>query len=95
MPAPVQTGAQTGIQTGTQAGTQTAATVDFPILRVGMRGAAVSGLQARLQAIGVFGGAIDGIFGTETQEAVKAAQQKFNLESDGVVGSATWAALMQ
>ena len=60
-----------------------------------MRGSAVSGLQMRLQAIGVFGGAIDGVFGTETQEAVKAAQQKFNLEPDGVVGSATWEALMR
>ena len=84
------------IQTGTQSGTQPiATTVDFPTLRVGMRGSAVSGLQMRLQAIGVFSGTIDGVFGTETQDAVKAAQQKFNLESDGVVGSATWAALMQ
>ncbi len=60
-----------------------------------MRGSAVNGLQMRLQAIGIFSGTIDGVFGAETQEAVKAAQRNFNLEADGVVGSATWAALMK
>jgi N-acetylmuramoyl-L-alanine amidase len=60
-----------------------------------MRGSAVNGLQMRLQAIGVFSGAIDGVFGAETQEAVKAAQRNFNLDADGVVGAATWAALMK
>jgi peptidoglycan hydrolase-like protein with peptidoglycan-binding domain len=60
-----------------------------------MRGSAVTGLQERLKAIGVFEGAIDGIFGTETQEAVKAAQRNLNLDPDGVVGPATWIALLR
>jgi N-acetylmuramoyl-L-alanine amidase len=72
-----------------------AATIDFPILRMGAQGTAVTRLQERLKAIGVFSGAIDGVFGSETQSAVKAAQSKFGLEADGIVGGATWSALMR
>jgi peptidoglycan hydrolase-like protein with peptidoglycan-binding domain len=60
-----------------------------------MRGSAVNGLQERLKAIGAFKGAIDGVFGSETQEAVKSAQRSFNLEPDGIVGPATWTALLR
>jgi peptidoglycan hydrolase-like protein with peptidoglycan-binding domain len=60
-----------------------------------MRGSAVEGLQERLKAIGFFSGAIDGVFGTETQAAVQAAQRNFGLEPDGVVGPATWLALLR
>jgi peptidoglycan hydrolase-like protein with peptidoglycan-binding domain len=69
--------------------------IDFPLLRLGMSGPAVTRLQERLRAIGVLSGTIDGVFGAETQSAVKAAQAKFQLEADGIVGSATWSALMQ
>jgi peptidoglycan hydrolase-like protein with peptidoglycan-binding domain len=75
--------------------TASPATIDFPILRIGSQGAAVTRLQERLKAIGVFGGSIDGVFGAETQTAVKAAQSKLGLEPDGVVGGATWSALMK
>jgi peptidoglycan hydrolase-like protein with peptidoglycan-binding domain len=67
----------------------------FPVLKLGMRGPAVAGLQNRLRAIGVFKGSADGVFGTGTQDAVKAAQRKFNLYPDGVVGPATWTQLLQ
>lgn len=69
--------------------------VDLPVLRLGMRGPAVSRLQERLRALGFYSGAVDGIFGAETQSAVQAAQREFDLEPDGVVGSATWTALLQ
>lgn len=68
---------------------------EFPILRLGMKGPAVTRLQERLKAVGVFAGTIDGVFGEETQTAVKAAQKNFQLEADGVVGPATWSALMR
>lgn len=71
----------------------TAATL--PILRRGMTGLAVEGLQTRLQALGVFRGAIDGVFGPETQAAVEAAQRMLQLEPDGVVGPSTWIALLK
>ncbi len=67
----------------------------FPILRLGMRGPAVVSLQERLRAIGVYRGAIDGIFGKGTQASVKEAQRRFNLKVDGVVGTETWSALMR
>ncbi len=67
----------------------------LPILRLGMSGPAVEGLQVRLQAIGVFRGAADGVFGPETQTAVKTAQRQLQLEPDGVVGPSTWIALLK
>lgn len=67
----------------------------YPILRRGARGAAVLGLQTRLRAIGVLNGEADGIFGEETEEAVKAAQSQFQLDPDGIVGPATWEALVR
>jgi peptidoglycan hydrolase-like protein with peptidoglycan-binding domain len=69
--------------------------VDFPVLRRGMNGSAVMRLQERLQAIGFFDGAVDGTFGEETEAAVIAAQESFELEADGVVGPETWSVLLQ
>lgn len=69
--------------------------VDFPILRVGMKGPAVLGLQERLKAIGLLTGVADGVFGPETLAAVKTAQRNFKLDPDGVVGPATWSALLR
>jgi peptidoglycan hydrolase-like protein with peptidoglycan-binding domain len=69
--------------------------VSLPILKWGMRGPAIMQLQGRLRTLGFFSNSIDGVFGDATQLAVKAAQQKFNLEPDGVVGAATWNALLR
>jgi peptidoglycan hydrolase-like protein with peptidoglycan-binding domain len=60
-----------------------------------MRGPAVARLQQRLRAIGIFKGEVDGVFGAETQRAVQAAQQRFQLNADGIVGPATWTALFE
>lgn len=78
-----------------QTRTEPAATGEFPILRRGARGEAVRGLQSRLKAIGVYNGEVDGVFGAGTEAAVKAAQGKFGLAADGVVGGATWAAILR
>ena len=65
-------------------------------LRVGSTGEAVEQLQVWLRAAGRFYesipqiGAVDGIFGTATENAVKAFQRTFNLTADGIVGPATW-----
>ncbi|NET09923.1 MAG: peptidoglycan-binding protein [Merismopedia sp. SIO2A8] len=69
--------------------------VTLPTLRRGMRGPAVVNLQERLRGLGMLEGVVDGVFGEQTESAVKAAQQSFNLNPDGVVGPATWAALLQ
>ncbi|HAJ59437.1 MAG TPA: peptidoglycan-binding protein, partial [Cyanobacteria bacterium UBA8543] len=69
--------------------------VALPILRQGMQGPAIAHLQERLRALGFFKGSVDGVFGAATQTAVKAAQQSFKLTPDGIVGSATWSALLR
>jgi peptidoglycan hydrolase-like protein with peptidoglycan-binding domain len=87
-------------QTTRQPATRTApqgqpSSTEQPILRLGMRGPAVSQLQQRLQRLGLFQGGIDGDFGPATEAAVKAAQQRFRLDPDGVVGPSTWNAISQ
>ena len=72
-----------------------ATSASFPILRKGMSGDAVRGLQERLRSLGIFGGAIDGTFGEVTETAVKAAQRKYQLDPDGVVGPGTWSAILR
>lgn len=71
-----------------------AAASPFPVLRKGAKGEEVIRLQQRLQAIGLLKGSADGVFGDDTEAAVKAAQQQYKLEVDGIVGGATWQALM-
>ncbi len=74
-----------------------------PVLRRGSRGGAVGDLQARLNmwlmAQGAQSGlgqlAVDGVFGSRTQDVVRAYQQAQGLRVDGVVGSQTWARLLQ
>ena len=67
--------------------------VTFPILRRSSRGRAVEQLQQRLNALGFYAGTIDGIFGEETEIAVQDFQAEFGLETDGIVGNATWQTL--
>ena len=69
--------------------------VNLPILRFGMQGPAVTQLQQRLRALGFLKASADGRFGSATQAAVQAAQQNFKLNPDGIVGSATWSALLR
>jgi peptidoglycan hydrolase-like protein with peptidoglycan-binding domain len=66
---------------------------NLPILKRGMRGATVRELQERLRAKGFLRSSADGVFGRETQTAVKAAQRQYQLPADGIVGAATWEAL--
>ncbi|MEB3292490.1 MAG: peptidoglycan-binding protein [Synechococcales bacterium] len=68
---------------------------NLPILRKEAKGEAVMLLQRRLKAIGLLSGTVDGIFGEETEKAVIAAQERFQLEPDGIVGEATWRVLLR
>lgn len=67
----------------------------FPILRKGDQGPAVELLQKRLVRLGVLAEGADGVFGEATMKAVMAAQKKFGIEADGIVGPATWDVLLQ
>ncbi|MBO9997474.1 MAG: peptidoglycan-binding protein [Cyanobacteria bacterium SID2] len=70
-----------------------ASTVELPVLYEGMEGSAVVELQLLLQDLGFYQGSIDGVFGSDTADAVGAAQYNYGLEVDGVVGPDTWNAL--
>ncbi|MBE9039823.1 peptidoglycan-binding protein [Oscillatoriales cyanobacterium LEGE 11467] len=66
----------------------------LPILRLGSKGDKVEYLQDLLN---YFGSQIasDGIFGTETEAAVKKFQRRYSLVPDGIVGNQTWEMLFQ
>jgi peptidoglycan hydrolase-like protein with peptidoglycan-binding domain len=66
---------------------------DDPTVKKGSREVAVRGVQRRLIELGFDPGEIDGDFGDKTEAAVKAFQEKYKLEADGIVGPLTWAAL--
>lgn len=63
-------------------------------IKKGSKGDAVRHLQEALNAMGRYGTlAVDGVFGSGTEEAVKAFQRDHGLKEDGIVGAMTWAAL--
>ncbi len=64
-----------------------------PVLQRGSTGADVVELQKLLNYWGYYYGAIDGIFGIQTEQAVIAYQHRVFLEEDGIVGRLTWQAL--
>ena len=66
---------------------------DAASLRQGSTGDMVSETQRKLKNWGYYDGAVDGIFGSGTREAVIYFQRANGLGADGVVGSRTAAAL--
>lgn len=59
-------------------------------LKKGDRGAYVEMLQLGLQRSGYLSGALDGIFGSMTEESVKRFQRNFGLSASGVVADPEW-----
>lgn len=64
-------------------------------LQIGSRGSDVLKMQRYLNAIGQYYPSIpqineDGIFGYQTDQAVRAFQRLFFLQDDGIIGPATW-----
>jgi GH25 family lysozyme M1 (1,4-beta-N-acetylmuramidase) len=69
----------------------------LPTLDLGTHDAPDARMVSRVQALCTALGApcpIDGDFGPETQNAVRAVQQQFGLTRDGIVGPLTWLALV-
>ena len=79
-----------GISTPFQSNVQTAYAA---VLKQGNTGATVKKIQQKLKNWGYYKGAVDGIFGAKTREAVKYFQRKNGLTVDGIVGDKTLAAL--
>ncbi len=61
----------------------------YTTLKKGMSGAAVMQLQQRLIQLGYMSGAADGVYGTDTAEAVYYFQKNNGLVRDGVAGEKT------
>jgi len=62
----------------------------MPVYRLGSRGTEVMKIQATLNKIGYNPGSIDGVFGRQTEEAVREFQKNNGLTPDGVIGPATY-----
>ena len=61
--------------------------------RQGSSGEQVRVIQTKLKNWGYYDGAVDGVFGSQTTQAVKYFQRKNGLTADGIVGPATLRAL--
>ncbi len=59
----------------------------------GSTGSVVTQIQTKLKNWGYYSGAVDGIYGSGTEKAVRLFQQKNGLTVDGKAGSATLAAM--
>ncbi|NLF35265.1 MAG: spore cortex-lytic enzyme [Clostridiales bacterium] len=66
---------------------------DAATWRQGSTGETVRQIQTKLSRWGYYDGAVDGIFGSQTTQAVRFFQQRNGLAADGVVGTATLNAL--
>jgi N-acetylmuramoyl-L-alanine amidase len=60
-----------------------------------IRGDDVTNLQDRLHELGYDAGAVDGVFGAETEAGLRAFQRDYGLTADGTCGPATLRALRQ
>ena len=70
-------------------------TIDFSysyVIQNGSTGSKVSAVQKALQYLG-YSVTVDGVFGTQTKNAVEAFQSFHSLPVDGIVGSQTYAML--
>lgn len=66
---------------------------DAAAYKRGSTGSTVSQIQTKLRAWGYYSGSVDGIYGSATEKAVRAFQQKNGLTADGIAGSQTLAAM--
>ncbi len=61
----------------------------FALSKVGSRGEEVKKIQTKLRNWGYYTGSVDGVYGWQTQNAVKSFQKKNGLTVDGVAGERT------
>lgn len=61
----------------------------YALSKLGSRGTEVRAIQEKLKERGIYKGGIDGIYGAQTQAAVKTFQKQQGLSQDGIAGPAT------
>ena len=57
--------------------------------KLGSRGDEVRQIQKKLRSLGYYKGAVDGVYGTGTQKAVREFQQNCGIKADGIAGPKT------
>lgn len=62
-------------------------------LRKGCRGSLVSMVQLALKRAGFYSGALDGVFSSRTESAVRYFQYLNRIRTDGIINDATWSLL--
>lgn len=67
--------------------------VEAASYKKGSSGAVVTQIQTKLKSWGYYAGTVDGIYGSGTERAVRAFQQKNGLTADGKAGDQTLAAM--
>jgi len=67
--------------------------IENPDMSIGDKGAQVKSLQTTLAALGYYTGAVDGIYGRKTANAVKAYQKAHSIRQTGKMDSFTWLSL--
>ncbi len=67
--------------------------VEAASYKIGSSGAVVTQIQTKLKSWGYYTGTVDGIYGSGTERAVRAFQQKNGLTVDGKAGDQTLAAM--
>ena len=65
----------------------------FALSKYGSRGEEVRTIQTKLKRWGYYNGNVDGIYGSQTLEAVKYFQRKNGLAVDGIAGTKTFQAM--
>ena len=70
-----------------------AQSADAALYKRGSSGATVTQIQTRLKSWGYYSGSVDGVYGSETERAVKYFQRTNGLSADGQAGDNTLAAL--
>lgn len=63
------------------------------VVETGLTTSQIKNVQTKLKNWGYYTGAVDGIYGTKTKNAVKYFQRNNGLTADGIVGSKTAAAM--
>ena len=76
-------------------GTPACSTGGYPIIKQGSRSNYVCIAQDDLNTLGYRTGGLDGVFGTQTDTAVRNYQKAKGLTVDGIIGCNTWRALQE
>lgn len=61
----------------------------YALSKLGSSGSEVKKIQQKLQSLGYYNGAIDGVYGSQTRKAVTAFQKNCGITADGICGKTT------